>query len=84
MSMLKTTLSSKMIFSNEILDANRVLTNNKVSGVEVSKELIKKLIELKTEKLSKSRKLSKFQKLAKSKELSKYKNHLILVQIRLD
>ena len=62
-----------------MLITNKVLTINKVGGIESGDELIEKSIKLKTRKLLKSQKLfksekSKSEKLAKSKKPSKCEN----------
>ena len=69
--MLKTTVSSQVLFANRVLVINKVLAANEINNVEGSDESIKKYRKLsKTRKSSKSWKLSKSQKLAKSRKES--------------
>ena len=47
------------MIANEILAAKKILATNEIDSIEDSNELIKKLVESKTRKLSKSQKLVK-------------------------
>lgn len=69
-----------MLAVHEVFSANRLFSANEVCGIENDDESIKKLVEPKTRKLSKSQKLSKSWNLAKSrKHCQKIAIHQIIV-----